>query len=83
MAIHSNIQTNVRVQNIYYQPTEDINQLGMYPATAEKRITLDEAKEILEKNEIEFKQLLRVKTEDVILQIPVNEFRKYTTLIGN
>lgn len=80
---HSNIKTNVRVQNIYYQPNEDLMQLGMYPATSDKRITLDEARDILRKNNIKFKQLLRVKSEEMILDIPVNEFKKYTIKIGN
>lgn len=69
------LQTSVKIQNIYYQDEND--NLGIYPATDEKRITLEEAKQILNDLDIIYKVLLRVKTEDVKISIPVEEFRKY------
>lgn len=69
------ILLNVRVQSIYFQ-TRD-NDLGIEYATSDKRITIDEANNILTDREIECEEVLKVKYEYVELEIPLKEFNTY------
>lgn len=64
-----------KVQAIYYQTTKD--ELGIELATSPKRITLNEAKEILNQRNLEYDEVLRVKYEYVNVKIPTEEFKNY------
>lgn len=69
------ILLNVRVQVIYYQTPK--NELGITHATSEKRISIDEAKDILINRKIEFEEILKVKYEFVELEVPLNNFEDF------
>lgn len=71
----SSILVKVKFQNIYYQTDED--SLGIEYATSDKRITINEATDILIERGIEFKEVLRVKYEYIELDIPLNELENY------
>lgn len=64
-----------KVQSIYYQSKS--NGLGITHATSHKRITINEAEEILTDQSIEYEEILKVKYEDITLEMPLDEFRKY------
>lgn len=66
------ILLKVKVQTIYYQTRND--DLGISHATSEKRITIDEAQDILTERQIEFKEVLKVKYEFVELDLPLEVF---------
>ena len=65
----------VKVQVIYFQTRKD--ELGISHATSDKRITIDEAEEILINREVEFKEVLKVKYEFVDLEIPLKDYENY------
>ena len=65
----------VKVQSIYFQTRKD--ELGITHATSEKRITIDEAEEILINRQVEFKEVLKVKYEFVDLEIPLKDYENY------
>lgn len=69
------IEFKTKVQVIYYQTRND--ELGISYATSDKRITIDEAEEILIDREIEFKEVLKVKYEFIDLETPLEEFENY------
>lgn len=69
------ILLNTRVQAIYFQTRQ--NALGIEYATSDKRITIDEATNILVDREIECEEVLKVKYEYVELEIPLKEFNNY------
>lgn len=71
----STILLKVKVQSIYFQTRKD--DLGITHSTSEKRITINEAEEILIDREIEFKEVLKVKYEFVELEVPLNNFENY------
>ena len=71
----STLQLKTRVQVIYYQSSElDLRQEY---ATSEKRISLDEAEEILRSRNIEFEQIFKVQYERHTLELKSEEFEKY------
>ena len=71
----SHILLNTRVQSIYFQTRN--NELGIEYSTSDKRITIDEAKNILTDREIECEEVLKVKYEYVELEIPLKQFNQY------
>lgn len=64
-----------KVQVIYYQTSQD--DLGVAYATSEKRITIDEAFDILLEREKECKEVLKVKYENMEVELPIEVFEKY------
>ena len=64
-----------RIQVIYYQLKDDT--LGQENATSESRITLKEAEGILQSRGIDFKSVLKVKYEFVLMEFAPNEFKKF------
>ena len=73
--VNMEITIRPRIQVIYYQLNDDT--LGQANATSESRITLKEAEEILHSRKIDFKSVLKVKYEFVLLQFQPNEFKKF------
>ena len=69
------ILLKVKVQVIYFQTKKD--DLGISYATSDKRITIDEATDILLDREIEHKEVLKVKYEFVELEVPLSNFKDY------
>lgn len=69
------ILLNVRVQSIYFQTL--LNDLGIEYATSEKRITIDEAKDILIDRGVQYQEILKVKYEYIELDIPLNKLEEY------
>ena len=66
-----NILLKVKVQSIYFQTRKD--ELGISYATSDKRITIDEAQDILLDREIEYKEVLKVKYEFIELELPLED----------
>lgn len=71
----STLQLKTRVQVIYYQ--SDQLDLQQEYATSEKRISLDEAEEILESRNISFEQIFKVQYERHTLTLKSDEFKNY------
>ena len=69
------ILVKVKVQSIYFQTPKD--DLGITYATSDKRITIDEAQDILLDRQVECKEVLKVKYEFVELELPLETFEKY------
>jgi len=69
-----NILLKVKVQSIYFQTRKD--ELGISYATSDKRITIDEAQDILLDREIEYKEVLKVKYEFIELELPLEDLEK-------
>ena len=71
----STLQLKTRVQVIYYQSSElDLRQEY---ATSEKRISLDEAEEILKDRNIVFEQIFKVQYERYTLELKSEEFETH------
>ena len=71
----STLQLKTRVQVIYYQSAElDLRQEY---ATSEKRISLDEAEEILQSRNIDFEQIFKVQYERHTLELKSEEFETH------
>ena len=73
------ILLKVKVQVIYFQTRK--NDLGIQYATSDKRITIDEATDILLDREIDHEEVLKVKYEFVDLEIPLEDFEIYLNII--
>ena len=71
----STLQLKTRVQVIYYQ--SDHLDLRKEYATSEKRISLDEAEEILQERNIAFEQIFKVQYERHTLELKSEEFENY------
>ena len=71
----STLQLKTRVQVIYYQSSE--LDLRKEYATSRKRISLDEAEEILRSRNIEFEQIFKVQYERHTLELKSEEFENY------
>lgn len=71
----TNILLKVKIQAIYYMTKE--NKLGIKHATSDKRITIAEAEEILNNRNISYEEILKVKYEDIELEIPLDEYDNY------
>ena len=69
-----NILLKVKVQSIYFQTRKD--ELGISYATSDKRITIDEAQDILLDREIEYKEVLKVKYEFIEIELPLEDLEK-------
>lgn len=63
-----------KLQLIYYQVDDET--LGQFYCNSDKRITLDEAKQILEHEGISFKSVLRVKYRNVELELTDEQIKK-------
>ena len=70
-----NILLKSKVQVIYFKSNKD--ELGISYATSEKRITIEEADNILKDREIDFDEILKVKYEDIELDIPLYDLNSY------
>lgn len=70
-----NIVLKVKIQAIYFQTPK--NELGISHATSDKRITIIEAEDILLNRGIEYDEILKVKYEDLEIEIPLNEYENY------
>ena len=70
-----NILLKSKVQVIYFKSNQD--ELGISYATSEKRITIEEADGILKDRDIEFDEILKVKYEDIELEIPLYDLQSY------
>ena len=71
----STLQLKTRVQVIYYQSSElDLRQEY---ATSRKRISLDEAEEILKERNIYFEQIFKVQYERHTLELKSEEFETH------
>ena len=69
------IKIDTRINIIYYQDeNENIKERKVYQ---EKKVKVNEAKEILKKDGIKFIRILRVILEDSIIIIPKEELKKY------
>ena len=66
---------NVKIQAIYF--LTDQSELGITHATSEKRISIEEAKEILNDRKIVFEEILKVKYEDVTVTLPLAAYETY------
>ena len=71
----STLKLKTRVQVIYYQ--SDQSDLRKEYATSEKRISLDEAEEILQERNIAFEQIFKVQYERHTLELKSEEFENY------
>ena len=71
----STLQLKTRVQVIYYQSAE--LDLRKEYATSEKRISLDEAEEILQSRNIAFEQIFKVQYERHTLELKSEEFETH------
>ena len=71
----SKLELKTRVQVIYYQSAElDLRQEY---ATSEKRISLDEAEDILKERNIDFEQIFKVQYERHTIELKSAEFENY------
>lgn len=68
---------DLRLQVIYYET--DNEELGKEYVTSEnnQRIPLAKANELLHQRDIAFNDLLKVKFENIQLQMPLDDFKKY------
>ena len=73
--MNSTILLKVKIQAIYFQTPE--NELGIKHATSDKRITVAEAENILLDREIPYSEILKVKYEDIEIEIPLSEYENY------
>ena len=73
--MNKDILLKVKIQAIYFQTPE--NELGIQHATSEKRITIAEAEDILIDRKVEFVEVLKVKYEDIEIEIPLSEYENY------
>lgn len=71
----SHIVIKTKVQVIYFQTRKD--DLGITYATSEKRITIDEAQDILLDRKIEYKEVLKVKYEFIDLELPIETLENH------
>ena len=73
----NHILIKTKIQAIYYRTDQD--ELGISHETKKDnvRITIAEAEEILKNRNIDFEEVLKVKFEDILLEIPLNEYEKY------
>ena len=71
----STLQLKTRVQVIYYQ-SEKLDLRQEY-ATSEKRISLDEAEDILRSRHIAVEQIFKVQYERHTLELKSGEFENY------
>ena len=69
------ILLKVKIQAIYYQTEK--NELGISHATSDKKITIAEAEDILIEREIPYHEILKVKYEDIQIEVPLNEYENY------
>lgn len=69
------IKVSTRLQVIYYQKGD--YKLGIAYASGEKRVTIEEAQEILKRRNINFKEILKVKFDTMNIDIPIEELEKY------
>src|SRR5690606_22537987 len=69
------ITIKTKIQTIAFETQS--GDLGKTFATSDKRITIAEAGDILLDRAIEYKQVLKVKYENVDLEIPLGEFENY------
>ena len=68
------VKLKTKLQLIYYQVDDET--LGQHYCNSEKRITLDEARQILESENIDFKSVLRVKYRNVQLALTDEQIKK-------
>ena len=75
--MNNHILLKTKIQAIYYQTEK--NELGISHATKKNnvRITIAESEDILLDRGIKFKEVLKVKFEDIDLEIPLNEYENY------
>ena len=71
----STLKLDTRVQVIYYQ--SDQLDLRHEYATSHKRISLDEAEEILKERNIAFEQIFKVQYERHTLELKSEEFETH------
>ena len=69
------ILLKVKIQAIYYQTEK--NELGISHATSDKKITIAEAEDILLEREIPYQEILKVKYEDIQIEVPLDEYENY------
>lgn len=69
------ILLKVKIQAIYFQTLK--NELGIEHATSDKRITIVEAEDILLERKIPYTEILKVKYEDIQLEVPLKEYKNY------
>lgn len=66
------MKIKTKVQLITYESHD--GSLGKLYTTSDKRISIPEARGILDSRSIEYKELLKVKYENVELEIPESQF---------
>lgn len=71
----STITPRVKVQTIFYERHD--GELGKEYATADKRLTREEASDILDQRNIEHKDVLQQKYEWLNLELPLSELKNY------
>ena len=70
------IKVSTRLQVIYYQ--KDNYELGIAYASGEKRVTIEEAQEILKRRKIPYTEILKVKYDTMTIDLPISELENYT-----
>ena len=71
-----NVFLKTKIQSIYYLMKDD--ELGIsYESTNEKRLSMIEAEQLLKDRGIDFHEVLKVRYEDVEIEIPIHDLNSY------
>ena len=71
-----NVFLKTKIQSIYYLMEND--ELGItYESTNEKRLSMSEAEQLLKDRGIDFQEVLKVRYEDVEIEIPIHDLNSY------
>ena len=71
-----NVFLKTKIQSIYYLMEND--ELGItYESTNEKRLSMIEAEQLLKDRGIDFQEVLKVRYEDVEIEIPIHDLNSY------
>ena len=71
-----NVFLKTKIQSIYYLMKDD--ELGIsYESTNEKRLSMLEAEQLLKDRGIDFQEVLKVRYEDVEIEIPIHDLNSY------
>lgn len=65
------INLDVKLQNIYYEDLE--GELGLFYTDKKDRITINEAKEILTTNHIDFQSVFKVRKETMTIELTIDQ----------
>ena len=78
MNFNYNLDLKCKVVNIYYLKKKDSLQMRKFTISSnDERVTIEEAKKVLDYRKVEYSEILKVVTEYENLRMPLTDYKSY------